>query len=495
MILIAAAVISLAMSGPYGSIHHGLPALKRLLPLKVEGDHFTLHVAEQNHAYALRLAREASFHISELTRELKISAPHVFIFVYPDERSKKLWFGAGSTDVTDVVTPSIHIVAEGYPHPTLRHELVHALTSDIAFFGLGFHPNLALTEGLAVALAPGFAPLDLDERAATLFHTGKALSLDALMSPLFWRESGERAYSQAGSLIRYLISEFGVEWVMEVYRGVTPTNLEDAFTKWQTHVVASYPKDSKNLARQTLFQRPSVLDDTCPHSRADLEHNDMFTRWRHDKSLKGRSLGVSDSIKKQAKIALKDKNYDLIAHLASQVPSLERGSHPSSEDLEALLLKSDLLRLGHKKEESLSLLLQLESYAKSFKLPDSLIRAVFARTYTERTYTEDEAKKLRGYLAGFDTLPSVNDWFKSYLALRRGDPRAQTWQEEPASGFPLSYYEEWDRLKGELYFKEANYHKSAEAYGRASLYTTGERKRHFAELNRLSLYLSQLPSP
>src|SRR5262249_264444 len=101
-----------------------------------------------------RLHRDAQFHVNEL-RKLWGAAgqngPQVEMYVCQWDDGKKVWFGGGSTDVTDVYTPTVHITGEAWPPPTLRHELVHALASGVAYHGLGFHPNMAFTEGLAVA--------------------------------------------------------------------------------------------------------------------------------------------------------------------------------------------------------------------------------------------------------------------------------------------------------------------------------------------------------
>ena len=43
------------------------------------------------------------------------------IYAYPDARLKKLWFGGGATDVTDVVTPGVHITAGGRRATNQRH--------------------------------------------------------------------------------------------------------------------------------------------------------------------------------------------------------------------------------------------------------------------------------------------------------------------------------------------------------------------------------------
>ena len=54
-----------------------------------------------------------------ITRQWKASPSRVFA-AFADENKKKLWFGGGSTDVTDVYTPSVHVSLGSWPHPTLR---------------------------------------------------------------------------------------------------------------------------------------------------------------------------------------------------------------------------------------------------------------------------------------------------------------------------------------------------------------------------------------
>src|SRR5690606_33355072 len=116
-------------------------------------------------------------------------------------------------------TPSIHITADAWPHPTLRHELVHALASGFGYHGLGFHPNMAFTEGLAEALAPREQMISVHEGAASLIESGRLPAIEKLFSPAFWRESGGRAYTVAGSFIRHLIETRGMAEVKNLYAG------------------------------------------------------------------------------------------------------------------------------------------------------------------------------------------------------------------------------------------------------------------------------------
>ena len=74
----------------------------------------------------------------------------------------------------------IHTTLSESQHSTIRHELVHALASFDSYLSLGFHPNIAITEGLAVALAPEDRLLSLDDASASLIINKKISSLEKI---------------------------------------------------------------------------------------------------------------------------------------------------------------------------------------------------------------------------------------------------------------------------------------------------------------------------
>ena len=137
-------------AGDYGSTQNSKVKLDSLLAGEISRPGFKLHYQKAASSTGdtvplqmQRLARDAEFHIAELTQILadgEGSLPTVDIYVYPDRDSKKLWFGGGATDVADVRTPSIHITGDSWPHPTMRHELVTRLHPNLVTMGSVFIP-------------------------------------------------------------------------------------------------------------------------------------------------------------------------------------------------------------------------------------------------------------------------------------------------------------------------------------------------------------------
>lgn len=170
------------------SLQFGVKNLESNFTSKVEKKDFSLFYNEdkQDADRINKFIKEIIFHSQEIKEIVGLKKlPHVKIFFYNDESQKKLLFGAQETDVTDIFTPSIHLSGKEFPHKTLRHELVHALLSEEAPFNLGFHPNMAITEGIAVALAPLEEENSLHKGAAYLMNHGKINNITDLFSPFF----------------------------------------------------------------------------------------------------------------------------------------------------------------------------------------------------------------------------------------------------------------------------------------------------------------------
>lgn len=456
-------IVAGSLASSYPSTVNGQRHLETLMPKKIKGDGFTLHFRpippktssipiETTEPFKpsnkiIRLYKEAQFHSLELKNIIGLKKyPHVDIFVYPDQKSKKLWFGGGATDVADVSGPSVHITADTWPHRTLRHELVHALTSDIAFHGLGFHPNMAFTEGLAIALAPQARVISLDEGTASLLQSKRLPDINNLFSLNFWQESGSRAYTAAGSLINFLISKYGTKAVMQLYSG---TSWEDAvhetqetvLKNWQEHINAQYNKTKSGLLTEVLYRTPGTLQDKCPHSKVDLlqnRSNSVFVRLRQPIAW--------DPNKDYLAWLLKLNNYDIETRLTVwrkeiKKTSTDRFSTPGRlktwrettnkarkwpaknyEDIELALIESDLASILGDKNDSLLILDQLKSLSQEKNLGNSTTREISARIAIESTTAGTITRNWRMYLAGWKKsippLPANAPWILKYLTLR-----------------------------------------------------------------------------
>ena len=389
-------------------IGHGSQLLQSQFPKRIDGPGWHLF-HDMNDLDATRLAAEADFHIGDLKKILgPIDYPTVDIYAYPDAHSKKLWFGGGATDVTDVVTPGVHITVGGrrsahgnslanprpVPHPTLRHELVHALASRIAFHGLGFHPNMAITEGLAVALAPDaniFNVMSLDEGAAELLESGRVKNPERLFSPwTFWLESGPRAYTVAGSLIGWLARSprfHGMATVIKLYAGKswhesTGEDSASLIAEWQKEIAATPSGKAQNLGKKirasTLFRSSGITKDACPHSFADMMANNPDENYLEFMArISGDPRYHVMVLRKNAHAVFIAKDRAAAARLGQQIlnelnsPDDQEATWPprNEEDIELRILALDLLAFGESKFAAKPDLADLAAFHDSHPLP------------------------------------------------------------------------------------------------------------------------------
>lgn len=452
---------------------HGAALLQNQFSAKITTPDFNLyHLLKDDDA--LNLRRQIEFHIRDLKEIIgPIAYPVVDIYAYPDAKTKKLWFGGGTTDITDVRSAGIHItVARAdvfLPHATLRHELVHALTSKEAFHGLGFHPNMALTEGLAVAFAPDgdtFKTMSLDESALKLIDSGRIRNPVKLFNPWsFWAESGMRAYTVAGSFAKWIKNEFGSIALMAIYRGTpwveaTGKNAKTLTDEWIDFLRRSSKADNEQKLAEvhanTVFRSRGVLGDRCPHSIANqwglkLSADELkrMARTSGDPryfvmAMRTSAAEVVQSIltQKKPRDTAKQLALKILKHQSPQV------SWPpqSEEELLLRILAIDLLDFANEyrskqktrrpKRPRPSLLdsdstmaqnptsiAELAHYHARQPLPDDIARQIIARLAIDDDSDRIVRTNWRLYLAGWAGIPQTPTvlearWIETYLRLR-----------------------------------------------------------------------------
>ncbi len=424
VLLISLASLSFALSRYSMSASLGHRSLMSHLHHSFALQGATLYVSHQldgNSQRVKQFREELAFHLDELRQYFPEAEP-TKVYLYASDNEKKLLFGGGSTDVADVVGPSIHLNLDTSPHPTLRHELVHALAAKTAFKGLGFHPNMAFTEGLAVALSPSDRAVSLDEGVLSLLQTNRLPDIETLFSPLFWQVSGRRAYSVAGSFISFLMQRFGFDAVHRLYQGeawdsVLPEPLPRVIDVWLAHLQTQSAQI--NLAAEELYRYPGILSDVCPHTKALFRSKNLhpLNQLRSHPHLKNRStywswLAQAEPDNPQLKLAnlsAKAKsdraNPSALSALRRKLANLITWPPKTIEDIEIKLLNLDLAYLldpnQHKDE-----LLQLSQELSPFKVRDSIKRAIGARILIDRLDLAQERRTAwRDYLAGLRALP------------------------------------------------------------------------------------------
>jgi hypothetical protein len=170
------------------------------------------------------LSRDVQYTASEIERTIQVTPKEpLHLWIYPDAQTKARLVGNQLVNFAKPYRHEAHLIAEGFPQRSLRHELLHVYAGDFAPMPWraagGLIPNDALIEGFATAF-------DVDDGDLTLYQDAKAMrdleiapDLRALMSIRgFGDQSTSRAYNYSGAFIRYLADRFGVANVRELYR-------------------------------------------------------------------------------------------------------------------------------------------------------------------------------------------------------------------------------------------------------------------------------------
>ncbi|RZA25396.1 MAG: hypothetical protein EOP10_06970 [Proteobacteria bacterium] len=482
----------------YPSTSHGIEALTKLMPETRESKYFTLHYKTPSSPEKMELIEQifasAEFHSLDLAKQLEAYDTHVELFIYPSRREKKLWFGGDGTDITDVKTPSVHIVAESWPHGTLRHEFVHAMASSFAFFGLGFHPNMGFTEGLATALAPSEDEISLHSGAANILRS-QQIDPQKLFSPMFWGESGRRAYTVAGSLIKFLIDHYGIAKVKALYSG---QSWESVFGKengtiisdWTNFLMKNYSDRKEDIAAEALFRYPGLLYDRCPHSksllasssRADLVTMRQPKDWDVERDYWTWRVDLEPGPATRLQLLRSDyagqgASDDLLARARRE----RHDPIKVQEDVDAATLEFDLLIALNRPQEATTLITKLLFDLERYEIGDGTMRQLWSR----RILSEMDGKTPKAWLGllsgqirstpGLDGRPENNPWLLNYLYLRnhrftdkqRG--LLDSLEKRPIPfGLPTSFAVEWWKFIGIKWFELHQYEKAAIAFQNAS---------------------------
>ena len=497
---------------------HGFWALENHLSHSIKRDGIQLNYnrkSQNDEDMAEIIARDAVFDIYEIKKALGLGdIPVIKIFAYENSSQKKLLFGGGDTDITDVWTPSVHIELRRSPHPTLRHELVHAVASFASWHGLGFHPNMILTEGLAMAIAPMDQELEMDKVAASLLRSGRLKSIESLISPTgFWSESGARSYIAAGSLIQWIQKKFGRSAVGKIYSGqnaelVTGTSMQLLLTQWREEVLKGY--DSRtDLQVERLSRDPGVLEDFCPHSFEDLarsrsegwlvrlrqplgwDPDDLYDWWLQ-RAPQDRNIQLRHFVKK-VKRMLADSHFSK-SELKLMVETAQRARNwPPKviEDVEMMLIQVDLEALTGELGAAQQHLLELKNEFLSKDPGPAWRRQVEVRQAVDSILVANEAQEWHRYLAGWSSIPLNNsqaEWISVYLRAKRmsfpARQEIELWSDHinKMNDFP-EIKKEWIKITADALAAMGAYKDAGDMYQRLAIASKGESKR-LAEQNQ-----------
>ena len=224
------------------------------------------------------IARDHEYQLARVIDYLEIPPPSTRIasYIYASADQKKRLMGARHTSIERPGSDEMHLNNASFPHPVLKHELVHVVSAAFgnALYGgsywIGFH------EGLAEAVDWQDAPMNPHEWSRAMRELGYAPPMENLLSMTgFWTAASSRSYTLCGSFVRFLIERHG----LPAFKKAFPEGaVEEAYGRTTVELIAEWEafvdgiqlrEDQLRIARQR-FIRPSIFRLHCPHEVAAL---------------------------------------------------------------------------------------------------------------------------------------------------------------------------------------------------------------------------------
>jgi tetratricopeptide (TPR) repeat protein len=245
---------------------------------KFETDHFIIYyssnvIDEQRIKW---VASEHEFRLYQITRLLGTTVSgKISSYIYPSAEVKKRLIGAGGTNISKPWRREIHINYESLD-ASLKHELVHATSSELGIPVLNVSPLSGLTEGLAMAVEWDWGSRTLHEYAAGMKQLNLMRDINSLLSVTgFMSQASSVSYVLCGSFCRFLMDTYGVERFKQVYRygnfeKVYGKSLNDLQTEWMSFLSTIPVAPTERTALEFFFKRPSIFQKVCARVIANL---------------------------------------------------------------------------------------------------------------------------------------------------------------------------------------------------------------------------------
>ena len=287
VLALAAAAGAIVLRTQAGTLRYAVDAddLDEVLDGTLETPHFVIHYArtpEIEEDLPL-IAADHEFRYAEVVAQLGVAPPgKLTSYYFASADQKAMWIGARSVEMTKPWQRAILLDHRAFPHPSLRHEIAHAVASEFGdpVFGVavkhGVLVNPGLIEGLAVAIDwPGNdGSLTPHQAVRVLEALGYEPSLRGLMSLEFFAASSARGYTTAGSFVRFLLDHYGAAPLRAVYHSggdfeaAYGKSLDQLEVEWK-HMLAQIelPPGVVEATRER-FRAGGVFSRPCPHAIA-----------------------------------------------------------------------------------------------------------------------------------------------------------------------------------------------------------------------------------
>jgi len=234
----------------------------------------------QNNVQLLGL--EHFYYIKEIELKTELSTPKNLIsYIFKDANQKGALFGSKAANVAKPWMNEIYLDYNSTEN-SLEHELIHLYAAQIGStpFKIADGFNMAMLEGYAMAIEDNYSGYDIHYMALLAKESDYNFNIPELFSKLnFFGQASSLSYITAGSFIKFLIEEYGIDKVNLVYQDLDfEKYFEKGLDKLEVEYIQflnelNYPinKHRANL----FFGRRPIAKKVCPRTVSN-ELNDAW---------------------------------------------------------------------------------------------------------------------------------------------------------------------------------------------------------------------------
>ena len=287
-IVALALIISYSYQNDIGFSYSREYVTGRILPGSVETENFVIYYdpGSPQAEYIDLIAEDHEWRYKQLSEFLNLDpGDKIRSYLYPDVETRKKIVGAGETTIANPVHKEIHIIYNSFPHPILKHELVHVMAGEFGTDFLKISPKIGLLEGIAVAADWSSNGYTRHQWSKSLIEKNMAPDIEDIIGFGFWYAPAQVSYTLMGSFSKYLIDTYGIENFKTLYKtgdfSVYGKSLGELSSEWKLFLEGVYtPEETREIA-ESKFSEPSIFKATCPRRVAALR-NLAFTHFRDD---------------------------------------------------------------------------------------------------------------------------------------------------------------------------------------------------------------------